>query len=188
MKIRTFITPRRFTIALLTALTTLTMLPAQTVAGTTGAPGTREAGAREETFGKNELPIHDAARMGTRADVERILKAAPQMRDVPNAGLGSTPLHLAAMNVDSGPLKALLAAGANVNARDKEGATPLHMAAFATRTEHAKLLLKAGADPLLKTNEGRDVASLARRVRADEVAGIVSLWILKDCKPRTECI
>jgi uncharacterized protein len=141
----------------------------------------------EETLGKNELPIHDAARMGTRADVEKILKATPAMRDVPTENLGATPLHLAAMNVDSGPLKALLAAGAPVNARDSNGATPLHMAAFATRSEHAKLLLKAGADPHIKTAEGRDVASLARRVRADEVAGIVSLWLLKGCKAGQEC-
>lgn len=137
--------------------------------------------------GKDELPIHDAARMGTQADVERILKSAPAMYDIPTATLGATPLHFAALNVDSGPLKALLAAGAQVNARDKNGATPLHMAAFATRTEHAKLLLKAGADPLIKTNEGRDVNSLARRVRADEVAGIVSLWLLKGCKAGMEC-
>lgn len=140
-----------------------------------------------QTFGKDELPIHDAARMGTRADVERILKATPAMRDIPNAGLGSTPLHLAALNEDSGPLRALIAAGANVNARDKNDATPLHMAAFATRTEHAKLLLQAGADPLLKTIDGRDVASMARRVRADEVAGIVSLWLLKGCKAGMAC-
>ena len=140
-----------------------------------------------ETLGKNELPIHDAARMGTQADVERILKQAPTLRDVPNENLGSTPLHLAALNLDSGPLKALLAAGANVNARDKNGATPLHMAAFATRAEHAKLLLKAGADPRIKTAEGRDVTSLARRVRADEVAGIVSLWLLKGCKAGMDC-
>lgn len=137
--------------------------------------------ARAETLGKDELPIHDAARMGTQAAVERILKSDPAMRDKPTAALGSTPLHLAALNLDSGPLKALLAAGANPNVRDKNGATPLHMAAFATRSEHAQLLLKAGADPLLKTNEGRDVASVARRVRADEVAGIVSLWLLRGC-------
>lgn len=143
--------------------------------------------AQAEPSGKDELPIHDAARMGTQADVERILKTAPALRDVPTVTLGATPLHFAALNVDSGPLKALLAAGAPVNARDKNGATPLHMAAFATRTEHAKLLLKAGADPLIKTNEGRDVNSLARRVRADEVAGIVSLWLLKGCKAGMEC-
>lgn len=138
-------------------------------------------------LGHGEQPIHDAARMGTRADVERILAVDPKLRDVPTPALASTPLHLAAMNLDSGPLRALLAAGANPNARDANGATPLHMAAFATRTEHAKLLLKAGADPLIKTNEGRDVASLARRVRADEVAGIVSIWLLKGCKPGMEC-
>lgn len=136
-----------------------------------------------ETLGKNELPIHDAARLGTRADVERILKANPAMRDARTQAMGSTPLHLAALNLDSGPLQALIAAGANVNARDHNDATPLHMAAYATRSEHARLLLQAGADPLLKTNEGRDVTSLARRVRADEVAGLVSLWLLKGCKP-----
>ena len=142
--------------------------------------------AQQATFGKDELPIHDAARMGTRADVERILKQSPAMRDARTPNLGATPLHLAALNLDSGPLKALLAAGASVNVRDNDGQTPLHMAAFATRSEQAQLLLKAGADPLIKSNEGRDVASLARRVRADEVAGIVSLWLLRGCNKSPE--
>jgi hypothetical protein len=61
------------------------------------------------------------------------------------------------------------------------------MAAFSTRTPHTKLLLQAGADPLLKTEAGRDVLSLARKVRADEVAGEISLWILKGCKPGRPC-
>ncbi|MDK9724590.1 MAG: ankyrin repeat domain-containing protein [Sterolibacteriaceae bacterium MAG5] len=139
-----------------------------------------------ETLGKNEQPIHDAARMGTREDVERLLKADPKLRDA-RTELGSTPLHYAALNENSGPLRALLAAGANVNARDKEGATPLHMAAYATRSEHTKLLLEAGADVNAKTDAGRDVLSLARRVRADEVAGIISLWVLKGCKPSKPC-
>ncbi len=100
---------------------------------------------------------------------------------------GATPLHYAALNEDSGPLLALIAAGANVNARDKEGLTPLHMAAFATRTKHALPLLQAGADPTLKTDAGRDVLSMARKVRADEFAGVVSLWLLKGCKPHQPC-
>jgi ankyrin repeat protein len=140
----------------------------------------------DATLGKNEQPIHDAARMGTRQDVERLLKASPQSRDT-RTDLGATPLHYAALNEDSGPLLALIAAGANVNARDKEGMTPLHMAAFATRTKHAIPLLQAGADPALKTDAGRDVLSMARKVRADEFAGVVSLWLLKGCKPRKAC-
>ncbi len=142
--------------------------------------------AAEPTLGMNEQPIHDAARMGKRADVENILKATPQARDA-RTPLGMTPLHFAAMNEDSGPLQALLAAGAAVNARDGEGRTPLHMAAFSTRTANGKLLLQAGADPTLKTDAGRDVLSMARKVRADELAGEISLWILKGCKPGTPC-
>jgi ankyrin repeat protein len=131
---------------------------------------------------QHERPIHDAARAGTQADVERLLAADTSQRDV-RTPLGATPLHHAAMNVDTGPLKALVAAGADPNARDAEGRTPLHMAAFSTRTANARLLLRAGADPQAKTDAGRDVLSMARKVRADELAGEVSLWILKGCKP-----
>ena len=136
--------------------------------------------------GMNELPIHDAARGGTRAEVERLLKANPQQKEIRTA-LGATPLHYAALNHSSGPLKALIEAGANPNARDSEGRTPMHMAAFGTRTANAMLLLQAGADPQLKTNAGRDVLSMGRKVRADELVGEVSLWILKGCKPGRAC-
>ena len=136
--------------------------------------------------GQNERPIHDAARQGTRATVEGLLKADASQRDV-RTTQGATPLHYAAMNLDPGPTQALLAAGANPNARDAEGRTPLHMAAFATRTANTKLLLRAGADPHAKTEAGRDVLSMARKVRADELAGIVSLWLLKGCQPKQPC-
>lgn len=144
------------------------------------------ADAAAPTLARHEQPIHDVARQGTRAEVEKILRADPAQRDV-RTPLGATPLHHAAMNLDTGPLLALLAAGANPNARDGEGRTPLHMAAFATRTPHAKLLLRAGADPLAKTEAGRDVLSMARKVRADVLAGEVSLWILKGCSKDKPC-
>jgi ankyrin repeat protein len=134
----------------------------------------------------NELPIHFAARAGSRAGIEAILRTDPTQRDLATA-YGSTPLHLAALNPDPGPLQALLAAGANVHARDSEGSTPMHMAAYATRTKNAELLLQAGADATLKNTIGRDVLSLARKVRADELAGVVSLWLLKGCKPGKPC-
>ena len=135
---------------------------------------------------QNELPIHEVARLGNRASMEKILRETPSLRETPT-DYGSTPLHLAAMNADAGPLQALLAAKANLHARDKEGSTPLHMAAYTNRLRNTQLLLEAGADPTLKNNIGRDVTSMARKVRADEVAGVISLWMLKGCKPGKPC-
>ncbi len=102
-----------------------------------------QAPAQQDTsapHSMNEGVIHDTARMGTREEIEKLLKATPSLRDA------RTPL----------------------------GALPM-------------LLLKTGADPLLKNNDGRDVLSRARKVRADELAGEVSLWILKGCKPVRPC-
>lgn len=141
----------------------------------------------ETVPGQTDLPIHDAARQGSADDVARLLKADPSARDV-RSSLGSTPLHLAATNPDPGPLKALLAAGAEVNARDGDGATPLHMAAYASHARNVRLLLEAGADYTLKTHNGRDAGSMARKVMANEAAGVLSLWILKGCKKgQTTC-
>ncbi len=140
----------------------------------------------QTTLGANEPPIFDAARLGTAAETDKILKATPAMRDARNQ-LGATPLHLAATNSDIGPLKTLLAAGADVMARDKDDLTPLHMAAYADKFEHARLLLEAGADIDAKSAGGRTPMSLARKSRADQTAGVMSLWVLKGCKPGKPC-
>jgi len=136
--------------------------------------------------GAGELPIHQLARDGSGAEISRLLKADPTARDQ-RTPLGSTPLHLAAMNPDRGVMAALLAAGADPNARDGEGSTPIHMAAYASRATHVRQLLEAGADPLLKNNQGRDATAMARKVKADEAAGVISLWLLKGCKAGKPC-
>ena len=141
--------------------------------------------ARAES-GIGELPIHQLAREGSGAEISRMLKAEPSLRDARTA-LGSTPLHLAAMNPDRSAMAALLAAGADPNARDADGSTPIHMAAYASRAPHALDLLQAGADPLLKNNLGRDATAMARKVKADEAAGVISLWLLKGCKAGRPC-
>ena len=128
-----------------------------------------------------DLPIHDAARLGSGAEVEQLLKANPALRDARNS-LGTTPLHLAATNGDPGPLKALLAAGAEVNVRDKEGITPLHLATYSDRSNNALLLLRAGADVNAVTDNGRSVTSMGRKTMANETVGVISLWVLKGCK------
>ena len=140
----------------------------------------------QEVLGANDQPIHDAARIGSGKDVTSILTTQPGARDVRTAQ-GSTPLHLAATNPDISALTALLAAGADPNARDGDGATPLHMAAYAQNARHAQLLLEAGADPYAKTNAGRDPTSMARKAMANEAAGVISLWILKACKAGKSC-
>jgi uncharacterized protein len=140
----------------------------------------------EPVIGANDQPIHDAARIGSAKDVTALLKAQPAARDL-RTSQGSTPLHLAATNPDISALKALLAAGADPNARDGEGATPLHMAAYTQNARHAQLLLEAGADPYAKTNAGRDPTSMARKVMANEAAGVISLWILKGCQAGKPC-
>lgn len=140
----------------------------------------------QQVLGQNDQAIHDAARMGNGASVAQLIKQNPAMRDA-RTGLGSTPLHLAATNPDIGPLKALLAAGANVDAEDADGATPLHMAAYANRIENAKALLEAGADPHVQSSSGRTALMLARKSRSDEIAGLIALWILKGCKADKKC-
>jgi ankyrin repeat protein len=136
--------------------------------------------------GMHDAPIHYAARVGDRSSVEKILQGDPKQRDS-QTPLGTTPLHFAALNPDPGALEALISAGAAVNSRDNDGATPLHIAAFTARSKNAVALLKAGADPKIKTNEGRDVLSMARKARSDEVAGIVALWVLKGCQVEKPC-
>lgn len=133
-----------------------------------------------------EAPIHLVAKEGSGLEVTALLKVDPAMRDV-RTDLGSTPLHLAATNPDRSAMAALLAAGADPNARDGEGSTPLHMAAYASHGANVQLLLEAGADPLLKNNGGRDAAAMARKVKADEAAGVISLWQLKGCKAGKPC-
>lgn len=140
----------------------------------------------QQVIGANDQPIHDAARIGNGKDVVLILKAQPAARDA-RTSQGSTPLHLAATNPDISALQALLAAGADPNARDGEGATPLHMAAYTQNAKHAQLLLEAGSDPYAKTNVGRDPTSMARKVMANEAAGVISLWILKGCQAGKPC-
>jgi ankyrin repeat protein len=140
----------------------------------------------DEVIGQNDQKIHDVARMGGGADIQKILQANPAMRDA-RTGLGSTPLHLAATNPDVTAVKALLAAGADVNAKDMDGNTPLHMAAYTNKIEAAKVLLEAGADVNAESSGGRTPLAMARKSRADEIAGLISLWVLKGCKAGGKC-
>ena len=72
-----------------------------------------------------------------------------------------TGLHAAAHRGDLAALDRLLAAGADVDARDAHGRTPLHVAAFARQREAVRHLAKAGANLGALENDRYDAVTIA---------------------------
>jgi cytohesin len=70
------------------------------------------------------------------------------------ANAQETPLHKAAAAGDKELVVRLLAEGAEVNAKDKDGQTPLHFAAKKGHLDVAELLLSKGADVNAKEQDG----------------------------------
>jgi Ankyrin repeats (many copies)/Ankyrin repeat len=114
--------------------------------------------------------LHLAA-AGYRVEIVRLLLASGSD---PNASMNmrhSGPLHYAADGYINGPewdperqvqtIECLLAAGANVNAQDKNGATALHRAVRTRCAAAARVLVKAGGDPKLKNKPGSTAFHLA---------------------------
>ncbi|KZZ91487.1 ankyrin repeat protein [Moelleriella libera RCEF 2490] len=75
---------------------------------------------------------------------------------------GHTMLHLACSLGYHRFVAALLARGANPDARDKGGFTPLHMAAIQNHTEIVRRLIIVGADPTIRSLSGLTPADVAR--------------------------
>jgi ankyrin repeat protein len=80
------------------------------------------------------------------------------------------PLHSAAAGRQTEICRLLLAAGADVNARQAGGFTPLHAAAENGDPEMVELFLSAGADPAAVTDAGRTSAEIAAAAGHPDVA------------------
>lgn len=80
------------------------------------------------------------------------------------------PLHSAAAGRQNEICRLLLAAGADVNARQQGGYTPLHEAAQNGDPEMVELFLSAGADPAARTDDGMTSAELADEAGHEDVA------------------
>jgi ankyrin repeat protein len=92
--------------------------------------------------------------------------------------LADPELVLAARAGNLAHVESLLASGADVNARDREGATALMFAALRGDEKLVRTLLAAGADPNLKDGIGETALILGARN-----AGIVGMLLEKDADP-----
>ena len=89
--------------------------------------------------------------------------ASPRAQVPPSAAdvAGYGGLHAAAHKGDLAQIEKLLAARADVNARDSYGRTPLHVATFARQREAIRLLAGAGASLGLLEKDRYDAVTIA---------------------------
>jgi ankyrin repeat protein len=82
-------------------------------------------------------PIHDAARKGDLKKVNALIQADPTLVSSKDS-MGDTPLHVAALHGELAVAQALVAAGADVNAKNSAGPfTPGDLGGFLSSSNHA---------------------------------------------------
>jgi len=109
-------------------------------------------------------PMFAAVGFGDPAIMTLLVKGGAKIDDVDRDQM--TALHWAVLANHAGAAKALLAAGANVNAVDRFGYTPLLYAATVDfgNADTVGPLLAAGADPSLKGKDGKSAEMQAKDV------------------------
>ena len=106
-------------------------------------------------------PLQYAAYFGAPEAAAVLLEAGADVHAVAGNPSRVQPLHAAVAGRCHPVVRRLVAAGADVNARQQGGFTPLHSAALNGDEDTVHALLDAGADPARATDEGVRPADLA---------------------------
>ena len=123
-------------------------------------------------------PLHLAAFFGRIPVVELLLSLGAPVNEVSRNPSELRPLHSAVAHrqpqVALEISRALIAAGADVNATQHGGWTPLHAAALHGNLPLVRLLLEAGAKSGAKNDTGQTPADLARTKNHKEVIALLA--------------
>ena len=120
--------------------------------------------------------IIKAAKKGDSARVKALLAEDAELMNATDTD-GSTPLHCATWKGQQDVVACLLAAGANVNARNQNthwGTTPLHAAAHANQAAIAQMLIDHGADVQALDLDGKTPLHHTTFHKAKAVANLLS--------------
>jgi len=96
-----------------------------------------------------------------RAAIELLIEHGADVNQVTGVG-GMTPLHMSARRGTTRIAEALLDAGADIEAKDKDGETPLRRAVNCGQERTVRLLLSRGANPQSTDKNGRTPLDAAR--------------------------
>lgn len=134
-----------------------------------------------------ERPLHTISRKGTLEQVKFLLTTSAKNDINSQTDSGNTPLIRASMNQSKDVIQALLNAGANVHARNKEGNTPLHGDWFSTispDTGAVEVLLLAGAK--VDARNGLGNTPLHKHARDSDNEQVVKLLLKYGANPNAK--
>lgn len=107
-------------------------------------------------------PVALAAFFGQPAATKLLIAAGADVNAAAKNPLKVSALHAAVAGRNLEIVKAVLEAGADVNAQQQVGFRPMHEAGTNANRKLAELLLAHGGDPSLTSDDGRNAIDLAR--------------------------